>query len=179
MKSRKIAAGEVRLVIKKHFVFILEGAVYGFFGGALLWTSLYLIYETYISILRSELVGEISISYLSFPVEFSRLCLFFMVLASVIRLIIEFFFQKYNDLLLSWLLTGMISVVVINLILSSEPVPLLPESVGYGWLCCIDNSSGYLLWPITFFLVALYSFLFVSARNAFLQYSGKNDADLK
>lgn len=152
-------------MIKKYLVLIMEGAVYGFFGGALIWINWYLIYETYLSIAKSQKLDKINMSFMPFPVEFLGLCLFFMILTSVIRLMIEFFFQKYNHLFSSWLLTGVISVVVINLILSSEPVVVVPQTVGYGWLCCLDNSTGYLFWLIPFLLIILYTFLFVLVRN--------------
>ncbi len=143
----------------------MEGAVYGFFGGALIWINWYLIYETYLSIARSQKLDKISMSFMPFPVEFLGLCLFFMILTSVIRLMIEFFFQKYNHFFSSWLLTGVISVVVINLILSSETVVVVPRTVGYSWLCCLDNSTGYLFWLIPFLLIMLYTIFFVFVRS--------------
>ena len=156
------------MLIRKYFILIVEGALYGFFGGALLWISLYLIYETDISIARSQKLDKISIDFAGFPLKFLGFCLSFMILASLVRLIIGFFFQKYNHLLLSWLLTGVISIVVVNLILSDAP-SLIPTSVGYGLLCCLDNSSGYLLWVITFSLIVLYTFLFVSVKKFILR----------
>lgn len=152
-------------MIKKFLILIIEGSLYGLFGGAVLWTSLYLIYETDISIARSKLVGQISMSFLSFPLNFVGLCLGFAILASLVRLIIGVFFEKYHQVITSWLVAGLISVSLINLIILEGPVPLIPGYFGYGWLCCIDNSSGYLLWPITFLLIVLYTFLFVTVKR--------------
>jgi hypothetical protein len=148
-------------VIKKCLIFILEGAVYGFLGGALVWLSLYLIYETRISIARNIRVGKVTMSFLSFPVEFLPLCLLFMGFVFCIRLVVGFFFQKYNDLFLSWLLTGVISVIAINLILSDGPVSV------------VADLPGYFLWLITFLLITIYTVLFFFLRKALSRYLDK------
>ncbi len=119
-------------MIKKYFVFTMEGALYGFIGGVLLWISLYSIYQTYITHLRSQRFDRISMSFIDFPVKLWGLCLGFMLLGTLIRLIMGIFFQKYNHLYLSWLVTGAISIVVINFMLIEGPVSLIPEIVGYG-----------------------------------------------
>lgn len=139
---------------KKHLISMLEGAVYGFIGGALIWLSLYLIYETQISIARDERLGEVSISFSSFPVGFLPLCLFFMGLASCTRLLIGLFLPTYSDLFLSWLPTGVISVAVINLILSDAQVSVVAEL------------PEYLFWLITLLLVTIYTALFLVVRKA-------------
>ena len=158
---------------KRYIRLVLEGALYGFFGGTLLWITLYTLYETNLSHLRSFTIDGLDFSYLSFPVEFSRLCLVFVILASTIRLISGICFPKHLRLFSIWLLTGMISIAFINFLLLNGPVPLTPEAVGFGWLCCINNSSGYLLWPLTILLIAVYSFLFVYARNSYFSYREK------
>jgi hypothetical protein len=137
-------------------------------GGALLWISLYQIYEANLDFTRSELINrnsEINMSFMPFPPEFLGFCVWFTIIVFLIRLISEFFFQKYQHLFLSWLLTGVISTVVINLMLSSAPVPIVPQHIENHWFCCIDNSTGYLLWVITFLIIVLYTILFVSLRK--------------
>ena len=153
-------------MIKKFLFLIVEGALYGFFGGTLLWVCLYQIYEADLAFSRSQLMNsKINMSFMPFPVNFLGFCLFFTIFASLTRFIIGFFFQKYEHLFLSWLLTGVISVVIIDLMLSSAPFSIVPEYVENHWFCCIDNSSGYLLWLITFLLILLYTFLFVFVRS--------------
>ena len=153
-------------MIRKYLNLIMEGALYGFLGGALLWVSLYQIYEANLAFTRSKLVnGKIQMSFMSFPPEFLGFCLYFMIIVLLIRLISGFFFEKYQHLFLSWLLTGVISTVVINLMLSSAPVPIVPEYVENHWFCCIDNSSGYLLWLITFLIIVLYTISFMLVRK--------------
>lgn len=96
--------------------------------------SLYLIYESDISIARSQKFNGVTPSFLSFPVKFLGFCLVFTVSVFLVRSIIEIFFQTYRHLNISWLLTGLISVSVINLILSSVPIFLFPnpwDMVGY------------------------------------------------
>ena len=103
-------------MIKKYLILIMEGTLYGFLGGALLWISLYQIYEANLDFTRSELINrnsEINMSFMSFPPEFLGFCLYFMIIVLLIRLISGFFFEKYQHLFLSWLLTGVISTVVI------------------------------------------------------------------
>lgn len=153
-------------MINKYLVLIMEGTLYGLFGGALLWVNWYLIYETDISIARSQLVGsQLQMSFMSFNVGFLGFCIWSMILAFFIRLIIGFFFPKYEHLFLSWVLTGVTLIVVHNLMLSSTPFAIAPRDIGYGWLCCIDDSTGYLQWLITFLLMVLYTGLFVFVKK--------------
>jgi len=153
-------------VIKKYLVLIAEGSLYGFFGGALLWVCLYQIYEANLAFYRSQLMNsKINMSFMSFPPSLLGFCLFFTIFTLLIRFIVGFFFQKYEHLFLSWLLTGVTSVIVINLMLSSGEVSVVPKYVENHWFCCIDNSSGYLLWVITFWLTLLYTILFVFVKS--------------
>ena len=157
-------------MIKKYLVLIVEGILYGIFGGALLWICLYQIYEADLAFSRSQLINsKINMSFMPFPVNFLGFCLFFTIFASLTRFIIGFFFQKYEHLFLSWLLTGVISVVVIDLMLLSTPFSIVPKYVENHWFCCIDNSSGYLLWLITFLIVMLYTILFIFVRKFMIQ----------
>lgn len=155
-------------MIKKYFILIMEGALYGFFGGALLWISLYLIYETHISIARSQKLDKITMSYLSFPVKFLGLCLSFMILASFIRLIIGFFLSNYSHSFLSWLLTGMSSILVIYLIMSGEQI-YFTASVELSCLCCLDKFVLCLTWLVMPLLIFLYTILFIFVKNLILR----------
>jgi hypothetical protein len=155
-------------MIKKHLILILESALYGFFSGALIWTCLYQIYEADLDFTRNKLINSnsrISISFMSFPLDFWRFCVWSVILVFLIRLIIKLFFQKYENRFFSWLFTGVISVTVSNLMLSSGPVSIVPEYVENQWFCCLDNSSGYLLWVITYLLIMLYTIVFVFMRS--------------
>ena len=63
-------------MIKKYLVLIMEGALYGFFGGALIWINWYLIYETDLSIARSRLIGsQIQMSFMPFSIKFLGFCI--------------------------------------------------------------------------------------------------------
>jgi len=54
----------------------MEGALYGFFGGALIWINWYLIYETDLSIARSRLIGsQIQMSFMPFSIKFLGFCI--------------------------------------------------------------------------------------------------------
>jgi hypothetical protein len=155
----------VAIIPKKYFIPTVETALYGFFGGASVWTCLYLIYEMNLSIIRNDISRDVNMSFWSFPIDFFGFCIGFATLALLIRLISRFLLPTKEHLFASWLWTGLISIAALNLILSSAPVPLLPETVGFGWICCLDNSAGYLLWILTFLIVAVYTILFDSIRK--------------
>jgi H+/Cl- antiporter ClcA len=132
----------------------------------MLWINWYLIYETNLSVARSRLVGSrINMSFMPFSVNFLSFCILSMILAFLIRLIIRFFFQKYEQLFSSWLLTGVTLITVNNLLLSSTGFAIDRKDVGYGWLCCVDDSSGYLQWLMTLLLIVIYTILFVFAKK--------------
>ncbi len=153
-------------MLKKYLVLIMEGTLYGFFGGALLWICLYQIYEADLTFARSQLLNsKIQMSFMPFPISFLGFCIFFTIFVTLIRFTVGFFFQKYEHLFLSWLLTGVISVIAIDLMLLSAQVPIVPKYIENHLFCCIDNSSGYLLWLITILIVTLYTFSFVFVRK--------------
>lgn len=141
---------------------------YGFLAGAVNWTVLYIIYETQLSFDRRMDWGSISIDFVGFPIEFLRYSLAFMFIATMIVIIVRYCLSKSQDHFLGWLVAGAVSVTVINLIVLSSDIDLLPQTLGFGWVCCIDNTSGYLVWLITLSVTIVYTYLFISVKRIVL-----------
>ena len=157
-------------MIKKYLVLFTEGTLYGFFGGMLLWINLYLIYETHLSIIRNQVPLGINMSFMKFNIGFLGFCLWSMIVAFLMRLITDFFFQKYEQLFLSWLLIGVSLIAFHGWMLSNTSFSIIERrNVGYGQLCCIYDSTGYIQWLIMFLLIVLYTFLFTLVRKHILK----------
>lgn len=151
----------------RYYASIILGGLYGFFCGAFLWVSLFLIYKIDLYFQNSQISSQISVHPIGFPVKLIPLCLIFMVLSSLIKLIIELF-QDYKNSFARWLMIGVISFSTICLIILGEEYYHL-GTIKDGLFWFVNKPNNLFLCLLIFILISIYTFLFKLIKDYLLK----------
>ena len=121
------------------------------------------MYQSSIQSYRKENTSELSISFLDFPLQLLPLCLAFMGLGLVFKVLVEFSFGRFRDTFLSWALIGLLSSVGVGLLLFTE-MQFISRPFAQARLPSY-LSSDLFFWFISIFLSVGYTFVFVLAKK--------------